>query len=1109
MQARFGTKQQREATTPHESFWVSANAGTGKTKVLVDRIISLLVSDIKPSKILCITFTKAGAAEMISRITNESNKLLALEETKLCEYIEGNCNISVKADKIRKIRKTLTSIIDNPDLIRIQTIHSFCGTILKAFPLEAGVVPFFNTADDVQTSEITEKAWGNFIKAMEIGQGVYFSAYCDLSSLYGFDTIRKTVFSLFEKKAHIDNVLNVKGGLAEYLEYLKNSFEVDLSVNPENEFFELYKNDIEKLAYCLRSGKTNAIRRADKLFSIIKKFSFSRLNELFFENEKVKELSDKDSEKKFPEVKELVETLRASIKIWSDRILSYRLLTNTKNYLILLTGFKAYYELEKDRNYFLDYNDLIEKSKNLLTNSEFASWVLYKLDGGIEHILVDEAQDTSPSQWEIIRAITEEFFSGDAIKTVRTIFVVGDEKQSIFSFQGADLKIFSDMKTFFDLKIGESSETDKILNKIPLSSSFRSLSAILELVDEILQEETVKKATMTDVVNHQANRLKHYGYIEIQQLIPQAKTVYNNEPILWYLPEEYEENDEGKKKAILAKNIADKINKIINEVHILPRTNAQARAGDIMILMRKRDKELVAYITAELQKRNISTSGIDKLDITGNMAILDILACAKFLLQKNDDYNLACLLKSPFICLSEDDIFYLCYNRKGKSLYEFLLENELRFSDAVNFLNLLERIKFTSIRELFFKILDVLGFRKNLVATFGSSIDEIINEFLSITENFESKNLANLQIFIKWFEKNGGEIKRDQDMVTDEVRIMTIHAAKGLEAPVVILADTTSSTLEERSFVLDDNYILVPGSKDCNNGFSKGKFEEHRNKDQQERFRLLYVALTRACDELYVFGLENNKNKNSWYEFIKSAALRLPKSKTEEGVITVTDEQYLQFISDNQNLSAAKAIVNSSLPKFFFEDYKEEQTENSILPSLLSSGSYNSDEKKVINISKHDLDRGTIIHRLLEVLPNYSEDKKENVFKIIIDEYGVDDEVILEEIKSEVFSIMSSEELRFLYSGNSKAEVAISGYIDDSFVNGKIDRLIFDGDVIHLVDYKTHKNPEGREDKLIEDYRPQMHLYYRLLKNIYPDKKIMPKLLLTKTGKFLNYNFDN
>ncbi|MDX1949552.1 MAG: UvrD-helicase domain-containing protein [Rickettsiales bacterium] len=1089
------TIEQKKVTNPLKSFWVTANAGTGKTKVLIDRLMSLIFYENNPEKILCITFTKAGANEMIERLTKECRRYINLSEDEIKSEISNNLEININKLDFKKIRKTLNKIIDNPNLIKIQTIHSLCGSILKNFPLEAGIVPFFDVIDEIKAKEYLEKSWQNLInkKPENANENLIF-----LLQENAPNSIRGLLITLLYNQDKIDETLKNYKSVNEYISNLSKQLDVDLDFNFIENFFNTKSEILEKFALILQVNSSDRDKtNSSKILNAIKNSDFYEIEKIFSNK-----LEGAKVVKNNGTALDLLEEIRFSINLYSDNIKTQNLLKKTYSYLNIFEEFSKFYNSLKNANYQLDYNDLIIKTQKLLDNSEFASWVLYKLDGGINHILVDEAQDTSPAQWNIVKSLTSEFFVGETnINKNRTIFVVGDEKQSIFSFQGADIENFYDVKNYFSQKIKTSNNFE--LEKISLNLSFRSLPAILNFVDKLSEIPEIKHAISEIEILHKPSRLKHFGYVEVNNLIVEEKKE-KAEIINWYLADDYEESPDNKNLQ-LAKKITEKIDKIVNETHILPSTLNQAKASDIIILFRKRNEELINFVEVELQKIGIKCSGLDKAIINENVAILDLVSAIKFIINQNDDYNTACLLKSCFIGVSEEVLQEICIGRNEKSIYKFLQENSNKqeYKSSLDFLSILEKNKFIKPSDLSFYLLETLGFKKNFISNFGNKASEIFEEFFAILNSFERNENISLTNFINWFEKNSSEIKRVSKS-ENQVRIMTCHSSKGLEAPIVIIADSASETKNDSNYFIDKNYIFagISAQNKCN--FIKGLQESDTKKDFNESMRLLYVALTRARDELYIFGIKpHNSKQESWHQFTSKAISLLPETEKFEDKFIYTNQEYINFTK--QKINATYNNNNKiEIPKFLLENYIFDDSENKILPSLLNTKNYSRDEVNLSNVN-----RGNIIHKLLEILPNFTQEKWAECANIIFNDFNLDDKNLRNEYFLEVEKIIINPELKYIFSKNSLGEVEISGVIENKFVNGKIDRLIIDeaNKTAVIIDFKTHQKIKN-ENSLLENYQPQMKLYYELIRLSYPDFFVKTGLLFTALNKVIFYNFD-
>ncbi len=539
------------------------------------------------------------------------------------------------------------------------------------------------------------------------------------------------------------------------------------------------------------------------------------------------------------------------------------------------------YEARKRLHAELDYDDLVLKALALLRRPGIAPWVLFKLDGGLDHILIDEAQDTNPEQWQIVAVLAAEFFAGeDPLGRMRTVFAVGDAKQSIYSFQRADPSAFTRMRAHFQRRVVDA---NRVWRPVPLDISFRAAEPLLRAVDAVFSIAATADGVAFDgeAIRHVAARLGQAGLVE---LWPGAPTPPEEADDL-----EASDAPRGAANAHtrLAAAIAATIEGWLAHGEPLPSRDRPVRAGDIMVLVRRRNA-FVEDLLRELKQRNVPVAGADRLTLSEQLAVKDLVALGQFLLLPEDDLTLAAVLKGPLFGVSEEQLFTLAYDRGGRSLWSRLLRRaggDLLLSRAVETLRgLLARADFAPPYELYADILGAQGGRRAMLERLGPEAEDPIEEFLVLALTYEREHVPSLQGFLHWLVAGDIEVKRDlAEQQRDEVRIMTVHGAKGLEAPVVFLPDTMQLP-DQRGQLLwteADGLPLWRPHRDFACGHYTAERQALRRRELQEYRRLLYVALTRAQDRLYVCGWQTRnttKEAETWHTLCRAGLTGIAES---------------------------------------------------------------------------------------------------------------------------------------------------------------------------------------------------------------------------------------
>lgn len=1079
------------ATDPNKNIWLSANAGTGKTFVLAHRYLRLILDDNDANHIVCITYTKAAASEMKERIVKFIAELLLLDDAGFINKINADYNISISKNNLKNIRSKLSVLLDNPDFLKINTIHSFCQTILKSFPMESGIPPFFSVIDNYQTAEIEQKAW-NLVTLNQNNQQTLDSLNF-LLARFQLNSLKENLFELKKISNKIFETIEKQGDLNSYLIYLKQV----LNIEDEDLFEEEMQlhNNLQPLITTInelvKNGDFTDKNTLKPFFNYLKTRSYDDLYLVFYTNEENFRSSYKKLAKDFPVIHEQVLYFSEKVKSFNELRKNILCFQTTKHHLVILKAFCEEYENFKKLKYLLEYEDLINITANLLSSkNQNSPWVLYKLDGGIDHILLDESQDTSPSQWKVIEAITEEFFAGAGTKErKRSLFIVGDEKQSIYSFQGADINVFNSKKDFYK-NIKQLSEQNQF-EFISINTSYRSSEAILKIVDETLKNEKIRSSvSKSDIIDfHEISRKKTFGYFEINNLCGEKPKRADSEKIEWFLPSEYAQDTTEKNKDILAKQVTARIVEILNRNYPLAETSKAPKASDIMILLRKRD-EFAYKLIAEIQKNNIKISGIDRLYLNENIVIKDIISLVKFSNMPNDNLNLACLLKSPIFELSEEQLFDLCWNRGALSLIENI---KIKSPELYQKLNSISLTSENGLYNFFYNLLEVDGLRKNFISYYGTQINEIIDEFLTIVENFEDNNSRNISDFINWFEKNLIEIKRNLNNKSSELRIITAHGSKGLEAPIVIIPDSTSAPNKTKSYGFIYDVFLCPMRSEYKNSLFKKSDEKQRNDAVSEYLRLLYVALTRARDELYIFGThEYSPSPDNWHNLVLSSIEGICDKADDKLIFTNQEYHNAQILEHDKDTSESKLIE--------LKNFDAEKEVEIISPSKLIY----IEAKTKLGQNNQEMTRGVLIHKLLEMHSQLQSENSELAFNNIFSQFSELSEDEILEIKTEVLNNINNQQFSFLFNANSLNEVTIFGYDNDKIISGKIDKIIIEENTISIIDFKTTKiKSETDAERLAEKYIPQLNSYKNLVQKIYPDKKVKAGVLFTNIAKLV------
>ncbi|MDF2368676.1 double-strand break repair helicase AddA [Sneathiella sp.] len=1108
-----GIARQKQAADPDKSVWVSASAGSGKTRVLVERSLRLMLAGTPPEKILCITFTKAAAAEMSNRLNAMLGDWSVMEDACLAESLHDLMGRPATEGETIWARRLFASVLDAPGGLKIQTIHSFCESVLGRFPLEARLSPNFEVMDDRSAAEIMEIARDETLLDCQRPENAALGAALRLvSEKVNEDGFSKLLKDLGGKRSQLMRLRAEFGGPNGVIVALAARIGIDADLTEEHIIARACRDTtfdgpaLRRAVDRLLMGNKTDVATAEKMAPWLlqpdrRAALFEDYGQAFFTQKqeiRARLATDKVA-KANPEIPDiLLKEAERLLKVL-ETIRKARVFTSTSALIRLGLALVDRYEEEKAHRGRLDYDDLILKTRDLLTGDGVAPWVMYKLDGGIEHILVDEAQDTSAEQWQVIAALAEEFFTGEgAVSTERTLFVVGDEKQSIYSFQGADPATFDIMRHQFEER---AHAAKKGWRNVPLDLSFRSTESVLDLVDRVFEPEPARKGLTAsgDMVKHLVRRAGEAGLVEIW---PTVKPPDIDAADPWEMP--MAQNLDRNPAAGLAKNIALQIKDWLDTGEVLSATGRPVAPKDIMILVQSRNV-FFNHVVRALKTADIPVAGTDRMVLTEQLAVMDLLALARFVLLPEDDLNLAVILKSPFVGCDDNQLFELAYDRKG-SLWRALRDNKTGlpvFDQARTFLGeLLARADFVPVYEFFADILGRLGGRKKLLGRLGQEAADPIEEFLSLALNFQRTEASSLQSFLHWIDAGAAEVKRDMEQGRNEVRVLTVHGSKGLQAPIVFLPDTCQGTRSQPTVFWTEEeapFPLWPVKTDNDDPLTARMRILAKEKQLEEKKRLLYVALTRAEDRLYICGWEGKRSRpaDCWYELIDPAF--------GEGVeeVALPWGEVARRWSSGSVTERAETIETAPIPPVPLPDWisrfapDEPSPPRPLVPSrdedeTVASSPLGPDEGRRFH-------RGLLIHRLLETLPSIGPASRETAAKAWLARpvHGLED-AQQDEILQETLNVINDPGFSAIFGPGSQAEVPISGLIDGRVLSGQIDRLLIGEDEILVIDYKTNRPSPNEIKDVASLYIRQMSLYRRALSAMYPGKVVKCALLWTE-----------
>ena len=838
-QSEVFSSSQNIASDPTENIWVQANAGTGKTTVLVRRLLRILFrggqynDGITPG-ILCLTYTNAAAGEMRNRILDSLRQWAMKSDDELRELLDGISENNPATDKdLAFARRVFYMYIDNPDVLKIKTIHSFCEEILHRFPLEAGISPSWSLVSGSAQSVLLQDAFDRMIKNSFSGiadaQNTINAFYriVDIKSEYFLGELRDLLLSRYRSFFQVEDVNKYREYFIETTRKILN-LDNDFDMNPNRE-------KLTKILESARNIEKTSKKPAQYIQNII------RLTEQYIENninfDKYKSAyltNDNTIIKNVLKTDDFIEEAERVYKI-QQRLLNQSIFDDTVALFDLSMDFANTYRTIKQEHNLLDFEDLILYTQKLFSKPDVMGWVLSQLDFSLSHILVDEAQDTSPQQWNILRALAGDFFTDGDSENNRSLFVVGDTKQSIYGFQNADPHAFAESRDAIATQIQNNYRT---IREVALDQSFRSVKPILDTVDYFFDNPEIIKQTGFINNKHKCFRQNDTGFVEIHNTFKCDKTGTD-------------------KNKLYVNTLADKIKELIDK----------GRAPkDIMVLVQKRGA-FVDLLSSALKKRGIDIAGNDRIKLPEFSAIKDLLHLVRFCIDNTNDYSLCCLLKSPVYQLKERDIFNLCKiknddknTKDAPSIFDVLHDVHPNIYDDL--FDTINASKTMAPYSFFTYVLSKNNTREKFISALGKQAIDPIEEFMTMCLAYERTQPGTLYHFIKWFITGDSEIKRDMD-ASQGVRIMTVHGSKGLASPVVFLIDTLTFPKPEN--ILNANYLHKNKQFDVwlwktkTSKILDSIIESNRNNQIAEYYRLLYVAMTRTRDELYIYGCDMDR----------------------------------------------------------------------------------------------------------------------------------------------------------------------------------------------------------------------------------------------------------
>jgi ATP-dependent helicase/nuclease subunit A len=1076
---------QQGAAHPDRNTWLSANAGSGKTRVLTDRVARLLLGGVAPQHILCLTYTKAAATEMQNRLFQRLGAWAMTPDDALRRDLLELGEDDLSDPRLARARQLFARAIETPGGLRIQTIHSFCASILRRFPLEAGVPPGFTEMDDrsarLMRAEIVEEM-ADRLAPDTVRRLTMIHSGEDFAKLADQIAQNRGAFQAAKDQAAVWTLFGLKPAY--------DDKELLAGVFPGDEMAWM-----PDMLAVLSLGSTNDVKAAKKLRALdFRDPSVATLVGLegillFGEKAavpygaKIGDFPTKESRARLVHQMARLEALMSRVEAARQQRLALAAAEKTLVLQDFAGAFLPIYAQRKAARGLLDFDDLIDRARALLTDPALAAWVLYRLDGGIDHILVDEAQDTSPDQWQLIESLAAELTSGQgAVNRPRTLFVVGDKKQSIYSFQGADVAAFDRMRDLFRdrLALGNG------LAERVLAHSFRSSPAILTVVDKTFE------GAARDAIGGDSSHLAFHedlaGRVDLWPVVDAAEKLAAG-PWDEALDQEHPEDAEVR----LARDIAERIRDLVTSgtrIPQVPRDGSPASRpigyGDFLILVQSRSSLFHAIIRA-CKVLDLPIAGADRLNLGGELAVKDLSALLAFLDTPEDDLALASVLRSPLGGWSEDELFALAHGRKGY-LWEALRDHPGGEATRAFLDDLRDQADFLRPYDLLERVLHRHDGRRKLLARLGPEAEDGIDELLGQALAYESAETPSLTGFLVWMETDDLQVKRQLDGAGDQIRVMTVHGAKGLEAEVVILPDTADHTHQDRNdlYRLPGDAAIWKVSKEESPDLVASERGARQAREAAERLRLLYVAMTRARCWLIVAAKGKVGQADCWYNLVKAGLERSGPERLDGGVLRHSWGEW----PGRAQVAAAK-LERKILPPWATDPAPAAPRAVKVLsPSDLGGAKALPSEPLAETDAKA---RGTALHLLLQVLPGL--DPAEWTARAAA---LVADATLLADVLPEARAVLLDPDMAPLFAADTLAEVAVTGEWEGHQMTGSIDRLVVHADRVLIIDYKSNAMVPAGPGDVPEGILRQLGAYAHLIGQIYPDRRIEVAVLWTK-----------
>lgn len=1092
------SERQIQAADPAASTWLSANAGSGKTRVLIDRVARLLLQGVAPQRILCLTYTKAAATEMQNRLFERLGTWAMKPDENLRDEL-GKLGVDSALDDalLAEARRLFARAIETPGGLRIQTIHSFCATLLRRFPLEAGVSPQFTELDDRAGRLIRDELLDR------MADSVAPQAVADLARVFTGEDLSALAADVARNAAGFAHPFDPASlGLPEGT--TTDSLLAQVFLGDEAEL-------LSEAAQILAGGSANDQKAAEKMakaaaadqglatlpiFEAALLYGESKIEGRSY-TAKGAAIATQATQPRLTHLQDRLDALGLRVEAARPLRLALRAAERARVLHDFAAAFLPLYAEAKTLRGALDFDDLIAHAKALLTDPDVAQWVLYRLDGGIDHILVDEAQDTSPDQWRVIELLAQELTAGEGARgeAERTVFVVGDPKQSIYSFQGADVAAFGAMRQLFMERLAPPGPG---LTQLELEYSFRSSPAILRLVDLVFAD--LGNSDLGQMSRHIAFQDAMPGRIEVWPPITATEKPEDGE---WFDPVDMVTEEHH--AARIGKQVAARIAEVLESGVAIPSREGPrpVHAGDFLILVRRRN-DIFAEVIRACKAAGLPIAGADRLKLGGEIAVRDLTAALAFLVLPEDDLSLAALLRSPLFGWSEGQLYRLAQPRPGY-LWAALRDAPEAEETRAILQDLLDQADFLRPYEVLERLLTRHGGRRKLLARLGDEAEDGIDELLSQALAYEQTDVPSLTGFLTWLQSEEVEVKRQAEGAGKRIRVMTVHGAKGLEAPIVILPDTADLRPNDR-----DPILRMACGTPVWNGTSDAPpplaevIAKRKRLARAESMRLLYVALTRAQCWLMVGAAGNLASRKpakkgdakdsetlpAWYDLVEAGVKKLGAEAGPAGSLQVVFGEW----PTAEQKPDVETVEDIARPDWMTRPAPAVQRQaRPISPSDMGGAKTMPGEAG----NPDALARGTALHLLLQHFPEAAPEARESLAARLLA-----GETWAADLTAEALRVIEANAC--IFSLPALAEVVITADLGGQRVLGSIDRLVFTADGLLVIDYKSNVIVPDSAAEIPEGIQRQMQAYLQSVSQLHPGRPVRGAILWTRTGRLMD-----